>query len=98
MRSQASRSSAVPSSSAQRSSATSPRPSGVWPNADAALERDRHAAGAEDLGEQRGAIGAGSRSDDRDLLRRDALLADQPRDLRGDELELRALAAALAAA
>ena len=66
----------------------------MWPNAIAPVERERHAEGAEDLGQQRGVVG-GSAQHDGDLLGRDAVLTDQPRGLRRHELELGPLTAAL---
>ena len=59
----------MPSSSAQRSSASSPRPSAVSRGPQPARHRDRHAVGAEDLLDEPGDVGRGA-PDDRDLLRR----------------------------
>jgi hypothetical protein len=61
---------------------------------DGAVERVRDLELAEDLLEQRRML-ARLAQDDRDVLGREGALADQPRDVRGDELDLRALPAAL---
>ena len=61
---------------------------------DRALEREGDAELPEDLGQQGGVLGRLAH-DDRHVLGREAALADQARDVRGDELELGALAAAL---
>ena len=61
---------------------------------DPAVDRDRHAERAEDLHDE-GGDRRGVAQHDGDLLRGVALLADEAGDLRCDELELRALAAAL---
>ena len=61
---------------------------------DGALEGEGDAELPEDLGQQGGVLGRLAH-DDRHVLRREAALADQARDVRGDELELGALAAAL---
>ena len=95
VRSHASRSAArASSSSAQRSSATRPRPSAVWPNA----MRRSIATGtpsAPKTSASSAATGAGSRSTTAISSGRVALVGDEARDLRRDELELGALAAAL---
>ena len=64
------------------------------PGDDRALQREGDLERAEDLREQRGVL-ARLAHDDRDVLGREALLGDQPRDVGGDQLELGALAAAL---
>jgi len=61
---------------------------------DRAAHRGRDAVGAEDEVDQRG-DGVEATVDDRDLLGRHPLLADQARDLGGDQLDLGAFAAAL---
>ena len=61
---------------------------------DRALEREGDPELAEDLRQQGGVL-ARLAHDDRHVLGREAALADQARDVRGDELELGALAAAL---
>ena len=80
----------------QRAAQQRDEPRAEWrvPEDSAPLERDRHARGAEHAAQGR-RDGRHVARDDRDLLRRDAVLPDQPRDLRGDELELRTLPAAL---
>ena len=80
----------------QRAAQQRDEPRAEWrvPEDRAPLERDRHARGGEHAAQGR-RDGRHVACDDRDLLRRDAVLPDQPRDLRGDELELRTLPAAL---
>jgi hypothetical protein len=80
----------------QRAAQQRDEPRAEWrvPEDSAPLERDRHARGAEHAAQGR-RDGSHVACDDRDLLRRDAVLPDQPRDLRGDELELRTLPTAL---
>ena len=60
---------------------------------DRATDRGRDVVGAEDEVDQR-RDGVEAAVDDRDLLGRHPLLADQARDLGGDQLDLGALAAA----
>jgi hypothetical protein len=60
----------------------------------ATVERVWDAVGAKDLlGQRRGILGLAP--DDRDVLGRVAVVADQPRDVGRDLLDLRALAAGL---
>ena len=71
-----------------------PAPERGVPGDDRALQRVGDLERPEDLRQQRGVL-ARLAQDDRDVLGREALLGDQARDVRGDQLELGALAAAL---
>ena len=94
VRSQVSRSSALPSSSAQRSSARRPRPSGGVPGGEGRGQREGDSSVAEDLLEQRGVL-ARLAQDDRDVLGREGRSRISRATCGGDELDLGALAAAL---